>query len=188
MTFTGIPVLAAGGEAESYGLVLPVQWESLIWAWVIFALLFFVLRKFAWKPLLDAVEAREKKISDSLKKAEEVQEAAAHIAARQESALAEAQAQAKDILEKARADAERYSKQEAAKAQAGAQEFLDRAKKEIALEESRARDALRREVVDLTLQAASRVLERSIGSEDERRLAGEVVSELQSRGVGAARN
>jgi F-type H+-transporting ATPase subunit b len=188
MTHTGNLILAAGGGAEKYGLVLPVQWESLIWTFVIFGLLLLVLKKFAWGPLMAAVETREKTISDSLKKAEEVQRASVEIAARQEAALAEAQLQAKAILEEARVNAERFGKQEAAKAAAGAQEFLDRARREIALEENRARDSLRREVVELTLQAASQVLARSITAEDERRLAGEVVEQLRSQRVGAARN
>jgi F-type H+-transporting ATPase subunit b len=160
----------------------------MFWAWGIFVLLFLILRKFAWKPLLAAVEAREKKISDSLAKAEEVQRAAASIAQKQEAALAEAHAKSKAVLDEARAQAEEFRRREAEKARTEAEGFLERAKKEIALEENRARDALRREVVDLTVEAATRVLGRTVTGEDEKRLAGEAVSEILARRVGAGRN
>jgi len=185
----GIPaILGAGGGEHEYGLVLPVQWETIIWTWVIFLLLFLVLRKFAWKPLLAAVEAREKRISDSLAKAEEVQRSAAAIAQKQEAALAEAHAKSKAVLDEARAQAEDFRRRETEKARQEADGFLDRAKKEIALEENRARDTLRREVVDITLEAASRVLGRAVTGDDERRLAEQTVSEITARRAGAKRN
>lgn len=179
---------SGGGEGSEFGLVLPVQWETLIWAWVIFGILFLILRKVAWKPLLAAVESREQRIADSLKKAEEVQRAAADIAARQEAALAEAQVKAKAVLDEARAQAEEFRKRETDKARTDADAFLDRAKKEIALEESRARDALRRETVETVIEAASKVLERAVNAEDDRRLADRLVGEVQARRVGAKRN
>ncbi len=189
MTPAAFAVLAAesGGEAE-FGLVTPVQWETYLWTLGIFVALVLVLRKLAWKPLLEAVEAREKRIADSLQKAEEVQRASAEIAARQEAALAGAHARSKAVLDEARGQAEEYRKREMEKANGEAEAFLGRAKKEIALEEGRARDALRKEVVDLTLEAASRVLGRAVTGEDERRLAAETVEEIRKRGMGAGRN
>ena len=185
---SGIPpaVLGAkgGGAAKGFELVGP-DLETLIWLWVIFGILFLILRKFAWKPLLAAVEGREKRIADSLRKAEEIQRAAADIAARQEAALAEGQAKAKAVLDEARAQAEEYRRRETDKARQEADAFLERAKKEISLEEARARDALRKEIVDITLEAASRVLERSVGAEDDRRLAEQFVGEARSRRMGA---
>ena len=122
----GIPaILGAGGGEQEYGLVLPVQVETIVWSWVIFLLLFLILRKFAWKPLLAAVEAREKKISDSLARAEEVQKAAAEIAQKQEAALAEAHAKAKTVLDEARVHAEDFRKRETEKARKESEEFLD---------------------------------------------------------------
>lgn len=177
-------LLASGGDFN------PVEfdWRPSLWTWAIFIVLFLILRKFAWGKLLHAVEEREKRIADSLRKAEEVQRASAEIAARQEAALAEAQAKAKAVLDEARAQAEDYRRREMEKAHGEAGSFLDRAKKEIALEENRARDALRREVVDLTLEAAGRVLERSVTGADERRLAEQAVEEVRKRRVGAAGN
>lgn len=180
------PILAEGGGG-GFQLV-GVDVETLIWLWIIFAILFLILRAFAWKPLLQAVEAREKRIADSLQKAEEVQRAAADIAARQEAALAEAHAKAKGVLDEARAQAEDYRKRETERAKQEADAFLDRAKKEISLEEGRAREALRREVVELSLEAASRVLGRAVNSDDDRRLAEGVVAGVRSRGGEMTRN
>ncbi len=180
----------AGGAAhgaKGFELVGP-DVETLIWLWIIFGILFLILRSFAWKPLLAAVEAREKRIADSLAKAEEIQRAAADIAARQEAALAEAHLKAKAVLDEARTQAEDFRKRETDKARTEADAFLDRAKKEISLEEARARDGIRREVVELTMEAAGKVLERSVTSDDNRRLAGELVDEVKTRKLGAIRN
>ena len=183
-------VLALGG-GEGGAPKLPHaegELETLVWVWAIFLILLGLLWKFAWKPLLAAVEAREKRIADSLTRAEELQKASAEIAAKQEAVLAEAHAKAKSVLDDARAQAEEFRKRETDKARQESEGFLERAKKEIALEENRARDALRREVVDLTLEVSSRVLERSVGAEDDRRLAERLVGEVQARRMGSGRN
>lgn len=182
-----IAVLASGEGAVEYKPIDP-SWAPFLWTWAIFIGLVLILRTFAWKPLLAAVEAREKRIADSLKKAEEVQQAAADIAARQEAALAEAQAKAKAVLDEARVQSEDYRKRELAKAKTDADAFLDRAKKEISLEEVRVRDALRREVVDITLEVASKVLERNVNTEDDRRLADRLLADVKAKRTGAARN
>ncbi len=181
--FALVPVLAEG----SYEPIV-LDWRPFLWSWVIFVMLFLVLRKFAWKPLLHAVEEREKRIADSLKKAEEVQKAAAEIAARQEAALAEAHAKSKAVLDEARAQAEEFRKRETDKARAEAGAFLERAKNEIALEENRVRDAIRRETVDVALEAAAKVLERAVNADDDRRLADRLVGEVRERRLGAKRN
>jgi F-type H+-transporting ATPase subunit b len=181
-----IPLVAAG-DGGGFQLI-DVQWEAVVWLWIIFALLVVVLRWMAWPMITGAVERREDYIAESLRKAEEVQRAASEIAARQEATLAEAHAQAKGVLDEARVQAETYRKRELEKARTEADSFLDRAKKEISLEENRARDALRREVVDLTLQAASKVLERSLSTEDDRRLAEGLVNEVRDRRMGTSSN
>ncbi len=181
-----LPILAAGGGGELPHAQLEIQ--TLVWVFVIFGILLAILAKFAWKPLLAAVEARENRIAESLRRAEEVQKASEEIAARQQAAMAEAQAQAKAVLDEARADAERFRREEAEKTRVEGEAFLDRARREIALEENRARDALRREVVDLTIEAAGRVLSRSLTGDDDRRLAKEAVAEISARQVGAGRN
>ena len=189
--FAPFPILASGGGAAEGGGELPhavPDIQVLVWVWVIFLIALAILWKLAWKPLLAAVEAREKRISDSLAKAEEIQRSAAEIAARQEAALAEAQAKSKAVLDEARAQAEEFRKRETEKARTEASAFLDRAKKEIALEESRVRDSIRRETVDIAIEAASKVLERAVNTDDDRRLADRLVGEVQARRVGAKRN
>ena len=186
----GLLLLASGG-GEGGAPAMPhagPEMETLLWVWGIFLLLLGILWKFAWKPLLAAVEGREKRIADSLARAEEIQRSAAEIAARQEAALAEAQVKAKAVLDEARAQAEDFRKRETEKARTEASAFLDRAKKEIALEESRVRESIRRDTVDIAIEAASKVLERAVNTDDDRRLADRLVGEVQARRVGAKRN
>jgi F-type H+-transporting ATPase subunit b len=187
--FTRCLILASGGGEEAPSLPHGEgELATLIWVFVIFLILLGILWKFAWKPLLAAVEARERRIADSLKKAEEIQRASAEIAAKQEAALAEAQSKAKAVLDEARAQSEDFRKRELERAKADADAFLDRAKKEISLEENRVRDALRREVVEMALEVSSKVLERNVSTEDDRRLADRLLGEVKAKRAGAARN
>ena len=188
----GVPLLVLAAEEGGHGggdlpHALP-DLQTFIWVWVIFLILLAILRKFAWKPLLAAVEAREKKIADSLTRAEELQRASADVAKKQEAVLAEAHAQAKTVLDQARADAEEFRKRELDRARVESEGFLERAKKEIALEEGRIRDELRRDAVNLTVAAASKVLGRAVTAADDRRLAEQAIAEVIKEHVGSDKN
>jgi F-type H+-transporting ATPase subunit b len=89
-----------------------------------------------------------------------------------------AKADAQEVINEGRLAAERVKKEAMAAGQVEAQEILERAHREIDLHKKKAIDEIRQETVELTLLAASKVLERSITDDDHRRLTGAVIDEI----------
>ena len=172
---------AAGEHGTSGGhdiaeFVLP----TWIWTWVLFGIVFFVLAKFAWKPLREQLEARENRIRETVEKADRVKSEAEALLEKHREMMDRATADAQAIINEGREAGERVRREVAAAGEKEAQEFVERARKEIDLETKKAVDEIRREAVDLSLLAAGRILERSLEDEDHRKLADQVVDELGS--------
>lgn len=166
-------LLAAGG-----GGLTDVSLPTMIWTWVIFGITFYLLSKVAWPMLQAKMEEREVRIREGLEKAEEAERRATELMERQEAILQEARDDAQKLLADSRAAAENIKKEtlETAQSEIGAER--ERARKEIALERAKAIDDLKRVAVDLTLEAAGRVIERELNAEDHKRLAAEVIGQV----------
>jgi F-type H+-transporting ATPase subunit b len=172
-------VLAAGGEHASAqpSLADPLL-SHWLWTWIVFALVFLVLWKFAFRPIRDQLEAREKRIKDTVDKADQVKSEAAALLDKHRELMDRAKADAQEIINQGRIAAEAAKKEAAAAAQEEAQVLRDRAKREIELETRKAVEEIRSQTVDLTLLAASRVLERSVTDSDHRRMTQDVLAEI----------
>ncbi|MGQ0613678.1 MAG: F0F1 ATP synthase subunit B [Planctomycetaceae bacterium] len=153
---------------------------TILWTWVTFFITLWALSKVAWPMLAKKMEEREVRILAGLKKAEEAEQAAAGLLKRQEEVLRQAKEEAQAILAESRSSAAHMQAEAVAAAQREIGAERDRARREIQLERSKALDELRREAVDLTLLAAGRVLERELKGEDQRRLAAEVIGQVES--------
>jgi F-type H+-transporting ATPase subunit b len=124
------------------------------------------------------MEARELRIAEGLKKAEEAEARARELVERQEEILEEARREAQKFIADARAAAENVKNDMVIAAQQEITEQRERAKKEIGLERAKAIEELKKATVELTLEASARLLKREIRDEDHRRLAQEVVDEV----------
>ena len=173
-------VLLAAAEGGG-GSFTDLKVTTAIWAWVAFLTPFFILSKVAWPGLAAKMEARELRIAEGLKAAEEAEARAREIAERQEQLLGEARQEAQKLLADSRAAAENVKNDLMRAAQEEIAAEKERAKREIGLERTRAIDELRQATVDLTLEASARLLKREMRDEDHRRLAREVVEEVASR-------
>ncbi len=156
-----------------------------IWTVVVFVTLLLVLRRYAWGPLLEAVEARERSIQEALDAARARQEEAERLLAEQREQLDEARRKAQAIIQEGRDAAERVRKELEAKARQESDALLERALQEIRTEKEAAIDALRRESVDLALAAASRLLQAKLDPEADRRLVLSYMDELSGGEKGA---
>ena len=154
---------------------------TIIWTWVSFGITFLILRKVAWPMLARKMEERELRIAEGLKKAEEAEARARELAAKQEQIFEEARIQAQKFLAESRAMAENVKNDLLSAAQQEIAEMRERAKKEIALEQAKAVEDLKRATVELTLEASARLLKRELRDEDHLRLAREVVEEVALR-------
>jgi len=173
--FAGAAPLLGAGNLLDFPNV-----PTILWTWVTFFLTLWALSKVAWPMLAKKMEEREVRIQEGLKKAEEAERAAAGLLQRQEEVLKRAKEEALAILAESRSSAAHLQAEAVASAQKEIAAERDRARREIQLERGKALDDLRRAAVDLTLEAAGRVLERELKGEDQRRLAAQVIAQVET--------
>jgi F-type H+-transporting ATPase subunit b len=171
------------GLAEGGGFnPLAFDPSAMVLTLVTFFGLLILLAKFAWGPILKAVEAREGRIEGAIRQAESDRTEAAKLMEGYKQTIANVQAEAAALREQGLAEAETMRRQLRAKAEAEAAEIVEKARREIELARNQALQDIRREAVGLGLAVASRVVGRSMDGNDQRRLAEEVVGDLASVG------
>jgi F-type H+-transporting ATPase subunit b len=170
------PVLAQEGEASG---PLVVNGGLMIWTLVVFLLLFLVLKRFAWPALLGAVEAREKRLEEQLAEAERNRAESARLLEEHKKLLLDTRTQASAILADARATAEKERALAMEKTKQEQEDLLERARREINAERERAIVELRREAVDLSLAAASKLIGERLSGESDRKLVEAYLATLE---------
>ena len=148
------------------------------WTLIVFALLVFVLGKYAWGPILEAVDAREKGIQSALDEAASRNEEAASLLAEHKEQLADARRQANDLIAEGKAAGEHVRKEIEEKARAEAQAIVERARAEIERERDAALETLRKESVELALGAASRLMQEKMDQDKDRALVERYLTEM----------
>jgi len=164
------PSLAlAAQEGGSTNLLSP-NGGLMFWTLLIFIALLMVLSRFAFKPLIAAVEAREEALEAAIARAQKDREAAAALIEEQRLALDAARMEAQRFIADGRATAEKLRASMLEETHAQQQELLDRARRDIEGEKTRAIAELRREAVDLALAGAGRLIERNLDDAGNRKL------------------
>ncbi len=157
------------------GLGLPV------FTLLVFALVFALLAKFAWKPITQAMEAREHNISDSLKRAEVALAEAARIQADNDRARRESEQEAQRILREARETADKLRAEDIEKTKAQIAQLQQQATAEIERQKQGALEALRSEVADLAVAAAEKIIRHNLDASAQRKLVDEFIQTLPSK-------
>ena len=153
--------------AESGNLLDP-KVGLMFWTLIIFVFLLVVLSKFAYKPLLSAVEAREAALEKALGDAKRDRDEAATLLAEQLKALAEARTEMQKAMNDGRAAAESLRTEMLDRVKAESADMLDRTRREMQAEKDKAVAELRREAVDLAIAGASKVIGRNLDSVTDR--------------------
>ncbi len=169
---------AAAEHAESPN-VFALTANVSFWTLIIFAILLVVLMKFAFPPILGYAAAREKRIQEAIDEAARQRAETEKLLEEQRALLASARTEAQGIISDAQKNAERVRREVLEKAKAEQEELLTRAKREIEDERVRAVDALRREAVDLAVAAASKLVEKRLDSQEDRRIVTEFLSHVE---------
>jgi len=154
-----------------------------IWTIVTFLVLLGLLARFAWRPLLDALEKRELAIRKSLDDARQAKEELQKVQVESQRILSEARAQAGEIVSRTRSDAARFADEMKQKARTDAEALIKHAERQIEMQTARAVETIRHEAVDLSVAIASKILRRDISKEDNERLIQDTLKEMQSRVV-----
>jgi len=150
------------------------------WTLVIFLILLYVLAKTAWPAILKVVEERERAIQAQLDDAAKANAEAQRVLAVYQQQVAAAREEAQAIVAAARQAGERLREELVGKGRAEQEELLVRARREIGLEKDKALVELRREAVELSIAAASKVIERNLDSEADRKLVRQYLADLES--------
>ena len=152
------------------------------WTVIIFLLLLGVLSKFAFPPLLGYAAAREQRIQANLDEARRLRAEAEGLLAQQREELVEAKRQSQQLIADARQAGERARQDLLDQARVQQEEMVARARQDIVRERERAIESLRREAVELALAAASRLLERRITGDEDRKLISEYLGRVKASG------
>ena len=136
-------------------------WQSLI-----FIGLLFMLRKFAWKPILDAVNDRETSIKDALASAEAARDEMKNLQSDNQRILKEARAEKESLLKEARATRSELINNAKEEAQVEAQKILSQAQDAIQSEKRAAVKELKEQVGSIAMEIAKKVLQKELENKD----------------------
>jgi F-type H+-transporting ATPase subunit b len=151
-----------------------------VWTILTFVVVLLVLRRYAWKPILAAMQARERGIQQLLDDAQREREEAERLLEEYRRQLAEARSEGQRILAEGKAAAERVREEMLERARKEAEGIVAKAGTEIDLERRKALAELRHQAVEIAIAAAQKVLEESLDDERHRRIVESYLQELES--------
>ena len=151
-----------------------------IWTIVTFLVLLFLLQRFAWKPLLQALENRQEMIRQSLDDAEQAKTDLQKVQEESNRIVTKARVDADAIITASRADATKLQEELRAKARAEADGIVKNAERQIQQQTDRSLAQIREEAVDLSLGIASKLIQRNLAKEDNDALIEDALKQIQS--------
>ena len=173
-----VPVMAQEGGGGMFDVNLGLS----VWTTLVFLTLLGFLWKFAWGPILGAVQAREDGIQGTLDQAANERVEAAKLLAEHRQQMADARRQAQQMIAEGKEAGERVRKDLEEKARAEGDAMIERARESIEREKDAALDELRKESVDLALAAAAKLVQESLDEKKDRELIMGFIDELSSGG------
>ena len=147
-------------------LINDFSFGLFIWQTVIFLGLIFLLKKFAWKPILDAVNEREEGIKNALLSAESAKKEMQNLKSDNEKLLAEARAERDSLMKEAREIKDKMINDAKTEAQAAGEKMIAQAKAAIESEKNAAMTDLKNQVSSLSLEIAEKVLRDELSNKD----------------------
>lgn len=181
VTLPAACVLASGGESHGEVSLNPLSWEWIqqdlaIWTAVVFVVLLFILTKFAWKPLIQGLDQRERNLADQVAQAEAANQKARDILADYERKLAAAEEQVRSLLDQGRRDAEKVGRELIEKAKDEAKAEFERGVKQIDAATSAAIKELAEQSATLAVDLAGRIVQAKLNVADHARLIDQAVA------------
>lgn len=173
------PAFGQEHGAEAAPGLLSSDGGLMFWTLVVFVALFFILSKFAFGPITQAVRAREEALKQAIDDARKDREAAEKLLAEHRAQIEAARGEAQKIIAEGRATAEAMKASMLDETRKQQQDLLERARRDIDAEKAAALAELRREAVELTIAAASKVIEKNLDDQQNRRLVEQYLATLQ---------
>jgi F-type H+-transporting ATPase subunit b len=169
---------AQAAEEESSNFLVSPNVGLMIWTLLAFLVAMFILRKYAWPAITEALDKRQRSIEESIDVAERTRAEAGELLQEYRERLREARQQADQIVARARKAGEVHERETLEKAKIQREELLEQTRRDIDAETRRAIQEIRAEVADLTVMATEKVTRKSLDEQDQKRLVEEALREL----------
>ena len=163
-----------GNVAQQFG----VYWPNLIAQLILFAIVYFVLKRFAFKPIIAMLEERRRRIEEGQLNAEKIKKQLAEAQTKYEEILAKANADSQKLLEEVRASGDRLAEQKRQEAIAAAEQITLKAQEAIALERDKTMAEMKRELGRLVIDATSRVTGKILSPDDHQKINEEAARQI----------
>ena len=150
----------------------------IIWTIISFGVLLLLLSKFALRPLLDVMDKREKRIRESLETAEHARLEAERLLKEHEEHLAKAREESQEIIAQGKKLGEGMKQEIVDKAREQADSMIEKAQIAINKQRDEALDELQKKVAGLSIEIASKIIERSLNSKDHQKLIEDYLSKV----------
>jgi F-type H+-transporting ATPase subunit b len=151
-----------------------------IWTILTFLVLVTLLARFAWRPLLQALDSRQELIRKSLDDAQQAKQELERLQHESAQIIRQARIDAEAVVAQSRSDAAKLREEMRQKAKAEADGIVRNAERQIQLETQRALQQIRQEAVDLSVMIASKILRRNLTKEDNEKLIEEALKQVET--------
>jgi F-type H+-transporting ATPase subunit b len=170
--------LEGSKKGHDGGIFAPAL-DLFIWTMVVFLLLLFLLTKFAWKPMLEALRKREDTIRHAVEEAKLARAETERVRTEFQAEMAKAYAEIPKMMDEARRDAQHVAEEMRAKAVADIQTERQRLRREIETARDQALKELQDHAANLATLISAKALKRAVSADDHRRLVDEALVELR---------
>lgn len=158
--------------------LLSINQGMFFWTLLVFLLLVIILGKFAWKPMLNAIDEREKGINKAKEDAEAARNDAQALLESHQKMMAESEEKAAELIRNAKSMAEAHASESKQKAQDEARLLVENARKEIEAEKDAALKSLKEEVASIAVAAASKIINQNLDEKKHKSLVDVYISNL----------
>jgi F-type H+-transporting ATPase subunit b len=165
---------AAGKVAQQFG----VYWPNLIAQVILFAIVYYVLKKYAFQAVISMLEERRRRIEEGQLNAEKIKKQLAEAQAKYEEILAKANAESQRLLDEVRASGDRLAEQKRQEAITAAEQIALKAQEAIALERDKIMAEMKRELGRLVVDTTARVTGKVLSPEDQQRINEEAARQI----------
>jgi F-type H+-transporting ATPase subunit b len=177
-TFVNVFAAASGSSDSGGSFLVSPDVGLMIWTLLVFGLSLFILAKFAFPRIQEALDKRQRAIEEAIDISERTRKEAEQLLAEYRERLTAARAQADEIVARARKTGEHQEAEAIADAKRKREEMMEQTRREIEAETKRAIAELRAEVADLTILATEKVTRKTLTTADQRKLVEEAIAEL----------
>ena len=159
---------------------LGIKLTELLTQIVGFLIAIWILKKFAWKPLLGMLEQRREKIKADLKSAEDIKEDAANILAEYQKQMKEVDSTARAKIQEAITDGNRVAGEIREQARVEAKDIISKAREELSRDIAKAKLELRNDMVNMTIAATEKIIALKMDEEKQRSMISKFIDEVES--------